>query len=193
MVERTIIAFSPQGFAVAGVAPEFSCSNLFGNAYGDWEVPIADQAGIRGNFSADPFFCDAAGGDLTLAANSPCLPGNHPDGYDCDLIGAHGEGCAAIGVDDGLVGSLTTLLHASPNPFTSSSRISFVSSSAGPASVIIFDLGGRRVRAFDALSASGTVSWDGRDAAGRPLAAGTYFVRLESGQERQTGRLQLIR
>ena len=47
-----------------------------------------------GNFSADPLFCDASTGDVTLRSDSPCLPGNHPDGYDCGLIGAFGEGCS---------------------------------------------------------------------------------------------------
>ena len=38
--------------------------------------------------SADLLFCDAENGDYTLDACSPCLPGNHPDGVDCGLIGA---------------------------------------------------------------------------------------------------------
>ncbi|RPJ41534.1 MAG: hypothetical protein EHM19_11710 [Candidatus Latescibacterota bacterium] len=55
---------------------------------------IREQYGVNGNFSADPLFCDAPLGDFTLAATSPCLPGHHPDGDDCDLVGALGEGCA---------------------------------------------------------------------------------------------------
>jgi hypothetical protein len=45
---------------------------------------------------ADPLFCDAAAGDFTLAANSPCLPGNHPNGVNCGLIGALGQGCGPV-------------------------------------------------------------------------------------------------
>jgi predicted outer membrane repeat protein len=54
-----------------------------------------DICGIDGggNFSADPLFCDLSGADYTLDADSPCLPGQHPDGADCGLIGALGEGC----------------------------------------------------------------------------------------------------
>lgn len=38
---------------------------------------------------ADPLFCDVPGGDVTLCANSPCLPGvTWPS-----LVGAEGEGC----------------------------------------------------------------------------------------------------
>ena len=46
-----------------------------------------------GNFDQDPLFCAPGAGDFSLAAASPCLPGNHPEGFDCDLIGAHGLGC----------------------------------------------------------------------------------------------------
>jgi len=89
-----IIAFSQQGEAIyCGAAtdvPSLVCCDLFGNAGGDWAGCIADQFGVDGNFSEDPLFCDMYNDDLTLCANSPCLPG----GNDCGvLIGAHGEGC----------------------------------------------------------------------------------------------------
>jgi hypothetical protein len=77
----------------------FSCSNLFGNAGGDWAGNIADQAHVAGNFSADPLFCDPERNDFSLDSQSPCLPGNHPDGADCGLIGALGEGCAPVIVE----------------------------------------------------------------------------------------------
>jgi len=38
-----------------------------------------------------------------------------------------------------------------------------------------------------------TVAWDGADDAGRPLASGLYFVRLNSGDERATARVLRIR
>ncbi len=72
------------------VAPE--CNNVFGavdEPYGG----LPDLTGVDGNISVDPQFCDAIGDDYTLAETSPCLPGNHPDGYDCGLIGALGQGC----------------------------------------------------------------------------------------------------
>lgn len=51
--------------------------------------------GIEGNFSLDPLFCDPDNDDFTLAADSPCAPGNHPDGVDCGLIGAFDVGCGS--------------------------------------------------------------------------------------------------
>ncbi|MFH1313125.1 MAG: right-handed parallel beta-helix repeat-containing protein [Candidatus Eisenbacteria bacterium] len=72
----------------------FTCCNIYGNEVDDWPSEIQDQYGIRGNFSACPSFCFADMGDFHLCDESPCLPGNHPDGYDCGLIGAWGEGCS---------------------------------------------------------------------------------------------------
>jgi predicted outer membrane repeat protein len=98
ILSNTIIAFSWKGEAVyvqeEAQEAVLTCCDLFGNAGGDYVGRIADQIGIDGNFSADPAFCDTLGGNFTLGDCSPCLPGNHPDGYDCGgVIGAWGEGC----------------------------------------------------------------------------------------------------
>jgi len=74
--------------------PVFTCCDVYGNVGGDWNGYIANQNGVNGNFSADPRFCDAPHGNLTLQSCSPCLPGNHPDGYACNgVIGAYDSGC----------------------------------------------------------------------------------------------------
>ena len=100
VLERSVIANSLGGGAIVCeiefflFGPTLTCCDLFGNVGGDWTGYIADQLGVDGNFSADPLFCDTAGVDLTLEECSPCLPGNHPDGYNCgDVIGAFGAGC----------------------------------------------------------------------------------------------------
>jgi hypothetical protein len=69
------------------------CTDIFGNADGDWVGEISGQLGVNGNFSANPLFCDLEAGALDLRADSPCLPGQHPEGYDCGLIGAFDESC----------------------------------------------------------------------------------------------------
>jgi hypothetical protein len=100
VLERSVIANSLGGGAIACeinfplFGPSLMCCDLYGNVGGDWEGYIADQLGVDGNFSADPRFCDTASGDLSLEECSPCLPGHHPDGYDCGgVIGAFGAGC----------------------------------------------------------------------------------------------------
>ena len=95
-IDNSIIAYSPVGVPVSceyDCHVELTCCDIFGNSSGDWVGCIAGQYGLNGNFSACPSFCCATTGDFRLCDQSPCLPGNHPDGYDCCLIGALGEGC----------------------------------------------------------------------------------------------------
>jgi len=96
-IENTIISYSTFGEAFScGTEsyPRLTCCDVFGNVDGDWAGCVSSQNGADGNISADPRFCDAADGDFTLESCSPCLPGNHPDGYDCGgIIGVLGSGC----------------------------------------------------------------------------------------------------
>jgi hypothetical protein len=99
MLENTIIAFSVEGDAVrclSGSIATLTCCDVYGNADGDWTGCIAAQAGVNGNFSADPLFCDPSAGDFRLQSDSPCLPGNHPLGWNCGLVGALGQGCGPV-------------------------------------------------------------------------------------------------
>jgi hypothetical protein len=99
VLERTIIAGSTSGAAVfcdsySSCSVAIVCCDIHGNVGGDWTGCIAAQYGTNGNFSANPLFCDPAGGDFSLEACSPCLPGYHPNGYDCSgVIGAFGSAC----------------------------------------------------------------------------------------------------
>jgi hypothetical protein len=114
LIATSILAFNRSGPAVGcgvGAEPTFTCSDLFGNAGGDWIECIADQYGADGNFTADPLFCGPDFGDFTLRSDSPCLPGNHPDGYDCGLIGALGEGCGGTAVERTTWGSVKSMFR----------------------------------------------------------------------------------
>jgi hypothetical protein len=64
------------------------CNCVWGNTvnYGDCAPGLRD-------FSECPSYCYADFGDFSLCDGSPCAPGNHPNGYDCGLIGARGVGC----------------------------------------------------------------------------------------------------
>jgi hypothetical protein len=93
-IEETVIAFHDGGGIGCGygAAVRVRCCDVYGNEQGD-ELCGSD---LGGNFSADPLFCNAEGNEYTLDGDSPCLPGNHPDGVDCGLIGALGRGCGAL-------------------------------------------------------------------------------------------------
>jgi len=93
-VDASVLAFATAGEAVscAGTASvTLTCSNLYGNAGGDWVGCVASQAGGAGNLSADPLFCDLAGDDdrVTLP-DSPCLAANNACGV---AIGSGDAGC----------------------------------------------------------------------------------------------------
>jgi len=111
-VDHTIIARCINGGAAAvpGTALlTFSCSDLFGSVGGDWTGPIAGQPGVNGNFSADPLFCDESRLNLTLRANSPCAPGNHPAGAGCALVGARPVGCGGVPIEERSWGAIKAL------------------------------------------------------------------------------------
>ncbi|MFC1572487.1 FlgD immunoglobulin-like domain containing protein [Candidatus Eisenbacteria bacterium] len=90
--------------------------------------------------------------------------------------------------------------HASPNPSPGATQIRWLlpAKSGSPDQLALYDLTGRLVRAWGAgaLQSSGGatgISWDGRDAHGRPVAAGTYWLQARAGSERQTIRVISIR
>jgi hypothetical protein len=92
--ERLLLAFNSQA-AVGGdqaASIDLSHCNIHGHRDGDWAGPLADLAGRRGNFSADPRFCDRADGVYSLQSGSPCLPGGRP-GAAGALVGARSRGC----------------------------------------------------------------------------------------------------
>jgi hypothetical protein len=101
-LSKSIVAFSFEGPAIVcaiGSAASLDCCDVFGNEGGDWAECLLGQDKVRGNFSADPLFCDVDQGNLMLAGNSPCLDGNHPQGAPCGLIGTLPEGCPPVSVE----------------------------------------------------------------------------------------------
>jgi predicted outer membrane repeat protein len=87
VLRNLIIAFSSGGEAVAcpGDPPTLTHSVVFGNTHGD-----SLCCDTTDNLFVDPLLCDVSAHDLTLCANSSCLPDSNAWG---ELIGALGEGC----------------------------------------------------------------------------------------------------
>jgi flagellar hook assembly protein FlgD len=62
--------------------------------------------------------------------------------------------------------------------------------------VSVFDVAGRQIRTLEDRSVPAgwhAVQWDGRDASGRAVAAGIYFVRLRGDGVDETGKVTLLR
>jgi hypothetical protein len=51
----------------------------------------------------DPLFCDGPNGDFTVQDSSTCLPANS---LGCGLIGAFGQGCGTVSIQQGSWGSI---------------------------------------------------------------------------------------
>jgi len=73
-------------------------------------------------------------------------------------------------------------LRLSPNPSPGSVAVAWRDLPPDPATVEIYDLRGRRLRSLRVADSAAirSVIWDGRDAGGRPAAAGTYLVLMRS-------------
>jgi hypothetical protein len=86
----------------------------------------------------------------------------------------------------------TQLDQSFPNPFRLATRIDYRPKTAGHVELAIYDVTGRRVRALvsDGRTAdTHTVLWDGTDDAGRRVASGTYFCRLQAPGVDETRRI----
>jgi hypothetical protein len=99
-------------------------------------------------------------------------------------------------VASGPAATVTALAEVRPNPVREGTEIAFSLAAAGPARVAIFDVTGRRVRqiAGGVLEAGAhRVAWSGRDDGGRLVAAGLYWVRLETEEKTLTRKLLVVR
>jgi parallel beta-helix repeat protein len=98
LIRNNIILRSGGGvLCVLSSSPIFACNNIFLPENQRYGGDCSDQTGLNGNIAVDPQFCGIPdGGNYYLQADSPCAPGNHPDGDDCGLIGAFGVSCGAV-------------------------------------------------------------------------------------------------
>jgi len=192
LAERVLIARCDEAaLRVEGPVPvvRYACGAL-------WDIGAGFE-GVAADFVAPvlivaPRHCDSVGGVYTLAADSPLA-----DVAGCGRIGALGVGCSeptATGAPPAPGG--LRLHRPRPNPFNPRTAIAFELPRTGPVSLVAYDPRGRRVaRIVDGVLAAGRhrVVWSGRDASGRPVASGVYFLRLEAGGERRTVRATLVR
>ncbi len=83
-----------------------------------------------------------------------------------------------------------------PNPFNPSTEIRFDLPAASHVVVEVFNLLGRRVRSLgDTYLDSGShcFEWDGTDDAGREVASGAYFYRVETDETVETKKMLLLK
>jgi hypothetical protein len=169
------------------------CSDIYGNAGGDWIDLLATSLGQEGNICEDPLFCDVGNWDLRLQPESPCAPFTPPNPQ-CDLIGSEPVGCRSgaevrpLPLPSQPASHVSlSLLGATPNPFAHGTRIAFDVPGEAPGQCVvlrIFDVAGRRVRTLNDGPLPGgrhTLWWDATRDSGEGVGNGVYFCRLERG------------
>ncbi|MCA9727052.1 MAG: T9SS type A sorting domain-containing protein, partial [Candidatus Eisenbacteria bacterium] len=115
---------------------------------------------------------------------------------DCYSYGVH---TCITGADDspGAVDTgVTRLYQNAPNPFNPRTLLRYTLAQAGPVTLTIFDVNGRRVRTLVKGSIDAglhEVVWDGRDDAGHPLGSGVYWSQLEAGSYRTNKKMIALR
>jgi hypothetical protein len=76
------------------------------------------------------------------------------------------------------------LLGNSPNPFLSSTHISYLLPNRSQVVLKVYDISGRLIRTIDEGPRDAgrhTLEWDGRDDEGRRVSSGVYFLSLSAG------------
>jgi glucose/arabinose dehydrogenase len=84
-----------------------------------------------------------------------------------------------------------------PNPFSESTRLSVSLTVPERVAIEVVDASGRAIRSFpsrDFPVGRSEIEWDGRDAEGRPVASGIYFLRARVGSGTlRAQRVQVVR
>jgi hypothetical protein len=123
------------------------------------------------------YIAGGANGLQVMQVRASISIGDPDDGPPTGLVDLSG-GSAAPGTERPYANAL---YQNSPNPFSSTTRISFMLKVEGPVSLDVFDAKGRLVRELvkERRAPNRYVEdWDGRDGDGRKLPAGMYFYRL---------------
>ena len=101
---------------------------------------------------------------------------------------------AGVEVVDG--GEPVRLGRNVPNPFAGSTDILYSIRSPGEVRLGVYTLTGRLVTELvNGYAEAGphSAAWDGRDRFGREVASGVYYYILEADEERQAGKMILLR
>jgi len=94
---------SPAVYVWSGTV-EHSCNVFWENSDGEMSIPLDPTDRV-----VNPQFCNPLLDDLTLNATSPCLPENS---MGCGLIGAFGQGCGIVSLEEMSWGRIKNLYRS---------------------------------------------------------------------------------
>jgi hypothetical protein len=176
----------------------FSASWRDGGCDLSWRAPMIDPArltltGALGNASWSVALAGDGNGQVTARDEAPALGSGGSVRYDLALDGLLVDSRT---IELAVPRLTAALVDISPNPCNPQTAISFSVDRAGSLELSVFDLSGHRVATLargHREPGTHTVYWQGENAQGHAVPSGTYVVRLESDQTRQSRKLSLVR
>ncbi len=145
------------------------------------QLDLADYHAVPGQVQLRFVASDLIAGSLVEAGVDDFL-----------IVGDFGDITAA---PDEIPSALAVDLSVAPNPFNPLTNVRFRLTGGGATQLGVFDLHGRLVKSLvrEVLPAGEhSVRWNGRDALGRPVASGVYFVRLLTPEGQALSRKLLL-
>ncbi len=113
------------------------------------------------------------------------------------LVCTHELNSESSGIDSDVPLRGSRILGISPNPFNPRTMVAFQLGQPSPVDIVVYDAAGRVVRtllrAGELAPGDHEVAWDGTDAAGKSVASGVYFCRLQAGEETDIRRMVLLK
>jgi glucose/arabinose dehydrogenase len=178
---------------------------FYGEYYSGFLRRLTKSGGAWGPSAAAPG--QPNGTDWATGLTAPVDFGVGPDGslwWLSQYNGSYGGSSGSLNrirfsgqpVDVPFESSVESALSGAPNPFRVSTDVWFRLANRAVVSLTVLDLAGRHVRTLyrgTAQPGDTRVVWDGRDDAGREVAAGAYMARLEREAQVQTTRLLRLR
>jgi hypothetical protein len=113
-----------------------------------------------------------------------------------DLVVARADGSAGVPGPDPVPGRAPRVWVV-PNPLRGAARIGVSLAAPSMVRVVVYDVQGRLVRELAGArvlpAGQRWLVWDGRDAAGRRVTAGTYWLRIEGDGIHSSARATVLR
>jgi len=106
------------------------------------------------------------------------------------------SGPLAIAGEIGLQPGQFKLHQAYPNPFNPTTTLKYEMGSAGPVSIDVFDVNGRKIRSlYNGIQIPGQheIRWDAKDDHGRSMSSGVYLFKVNVNGKQQTAKSLLLK
>ena len=118
------------------------------------------------------------------------------EGFRRIVVDGAGKTLAGLFADEPAEEGLFWLSQGVPNPSNPGTTFRYRLAEPGQVEIVVFNVVGQKVRVLrEAYQATGlyTITWDGRDQAGKPLSSGVYFLRMQVNDVMQSRKVLLAK